>query len=170
MGTASSIARSSSTNCEDEANNYVIADEVREYKNRNEEGTNPLRRTLSGIRSFSLKKSTSSKANGAVRKSTSLQSPRSVEVESESATIKREYKFYRLCTTAKIAGLELSKDKLEGENRRLRGELKIQQQTYMKLRNEREVARQAEDQALQRAAALEKGRTILIILNYLKLK
>lgn len=166
MGTGSSLARKCPDNYEDEDHYEYdeIADEVRDYKNRHDDGAAQVRRTFSGIRSISLKKSCSSKEKavskekGVVTKSSSLRSARSFEIElSEMERFRREFDFYRIRKITEIAELEVNKEKLESENRRLRGELKILQLTCMKLRNEREHAFQAEEQALQRAAALEMG-------------
>ena len=171
MGTAGSIAKSSHTSGEDEGSNIEIIDEVRDYnhKSRTDDGPSQIRRTFSGLRSFSLKKSQSSKASGGVKKSISLRSARSVEIEgsSETVTIKQEYEVFRTRVNAEIAGLEMNKDRLLNENRRLRGELKVQQSTCVKLLKEREGAIKAEEQALQRAASLETGRPILVIQNTL---
>ena len=164
MGTGSSLARKCPDRYEED-DHYEIADEVREYKNRHEDGVTPIRSTFSGIRSISLKKSSSSKEKavsrekGAVIKSSSLRSASEMEM-SEMERLRFEFDFFRFRKMTEIAELEVNKEKLESDNRRLRGELKILQLTCMKLRNERESASQAEEQALQRAAALEMGTSL----------
>ncbi|XP_032233897.2 nephrocystin-3 isoform X2 [Nematostella vectensis] len=156
MGTASSIAGAQGS---DDIQDDELGDELGEIKKIPVEY--PQRRTLtSSLRSVG---SIGKKKNGAakgkiVSKSDSLRSALSFDFDSETEKIRREYEVFRVSKQTEIAELQVLNEKLQSENRRLRGESKVLQATCQKLRYEREMALDAGDQALQRAATFEKER------------
>jgi len=77
--------------------------------------------------------------------------------ETEADQVRREFEEYRQSRLTEIAELEVRKEKLHSENQRLRGEIKALQVTCLKLKNERALALEGKEQALQRAATFEKG-------------
>lgn len=107
--------------------------------------------------SFAKKKSRKSSKSKPVTKSISLRSAFSVDLETEADEVRREFEIYRQNRLTEIAELEVRKEKLHSENQRLRGEIKALQATCLKLKNERAMALEGKEQALQRAAAFEKG-------------
>ena len=72
--------------------------------------------------------------------------------------IRRELEMYRMQKENEIANLQKKEQKLETENKRLRGELQALQKTSSKLRHERDQALEAEHQALARASTFENDR------------
>lgn len=110
--------------------------------------------------SFGKKKSRRSTKGKPVIKSISLRSAFSVDLENEADEVRREFELYRQNRLTEIAELEVRKEKLHSENQRLRGEIKALQSTCLKLKNERAMALEGKEQALQRAAAFEKGKII----------
>lgn len=110
--------------------------------------------------SFAKKKSRKSTKSKPVTKSISLRSAFSVDLETEADEVRREFEIYRQNRLTEIAELEVRKEKLHSENQRLRGEIKALQATCLKLKSERAMALEGKEQALQRAAAFEKGMLI----------
>ena len=108
----------------------------------------PQTTSIKSVGSFGIGRRKSRKNTGdkPVTKSISLRSALSIEPDVE---LKHK--------TMQIAELEVCKDNLQSENQRLRGEIKALQATCIKLRNERGMALEGKDQALQRATAFEKG-------------
>lgn len=120
--------------------------------------------SVKSVGSFGIgkRKSRRSTREKPVTKSISLRSALSIDQEGEQVAERfRRHSFRRdleLQNKAiEIAELEVRKEKLLSDNQRLRGEIKALQATCMKLRNERGMALEAKEQALQRAAAFEKG-------------
>ncbi|KAK2561442.1 Nephrocystin-3 [Acropora cervicornis] len=109
----------------------------------------PQTTSIKSVGSFGIGRRKSRKNTGdkPVTKSISLRSALSIEPDVE---LKHK--------TMQIAELEVCKDNLQSENQRLRGEIKALQATCIKLRNERGMALEGKDQALQRATAFEKER------------
>lgn len=109
----------------------------------------PQTTSIKSVGSFGIGRRKSRKNTGdkPVTKSISLRSALSIEPDVE---LKHK--------TMQIAELEVCKDTLQSENQRLRGEIKALQATCIKLRNERGMALEGKDQALQRATAFEKER------------
>lgn len=120
----------------------------------------PGRKTTSLKPSGSIGKKKSRRSTKAkpVIKSFSLRSAFSVELEREADELRKELEIYRQNKATEIAELEVRKEKLHSDNQRLRGEIKALQATCLKLKNERAMALEGRDQALQRAAAFEKER------------
>ncbi|KAK6166073.1 hypothetical protein SNE40_022850 [Patella caerulea] len=86
----------------------------------------------------------------------SLRSALSIDLENpETERIKREFEMYRLDKENDIANWQKKEKKLEQENKRMRSELLALQKTCTKLRNERDMALQAEQRAIARAASFE---------------
>lgn len=110
--------------------------------------------------SFGKKKSRRSTKSKPVIKSLSLRSAFSFDLENEAEEVRKEFELYRQNRLTEIAELEVRKEKLHSENQRLRGEIKALQATCLKLKNERAMALEGKEQALQRAAAFEKGELI----------
>ena len=125
----------------------------------------PGRKTTSLKPSGSIGKKKSRRSTKAkpVIKSFSLRSAFSVELEREADELRKELEIYRQNKATEIAELEVRKEKLHSDNQRLRGEIKALQATCLKLKNERAMALEGRDQALQRAAAFEKGKTKLCL-------
>lgn len=101
-----------------------------------------------------------------VTKSISLRSALSIDQDGEAGAIlscrlQRDLELQN--KASKIAELEVWKEKLYSENQRLRGEIKALHATCMKLRNERGMAIEGREQALQRAAAFEKGELVICV-------
>ncbi|XP_064597908.1 LOW QUALITY PROTEIN: nephrocystin-3-like [Liolophura sinensis] len=89
----------------------------------------------------------------------SLRSALSIDLENpEVERIKKDFEMYRLNKENEIANMQKKEQKCETENKRLRAELLALQKTCTKLRGERDVALEAEHQALARAAAFESDR------------
>lgn len=108
--------------------------------------------------SFGKKKSRRSTRSKPVINSISLRSVFSIaDQENEVDQVRREFEEYRQKRLTEIAELEVRKEKLHNENQRLRGEIKALQVTCLKLKNERAMALEGKEQALQRAATFEKG-------------
>lgn len=147
-----------------------IADELGVMKNIPVEFSAPQRKSVSlanslrSVGSFGRKKSSGSKGK-VITKSSSLRSALSFDFDSEVDKLRKEYEVFRFSKQAEVAELQVAKQKLQSENRRLRGELKVLQATCLKLRNEREMSLEAEQQALQRALAFEKGRCFFYLLE-----
>ena len=93
-----------------------------------------------------------------VTKSSSLRSALSFELETEAEKIRRDYEVFRISKQTEIAELQVKTEKMHSENQRFRGEIKALQSTCLKLKNERSMALDGKEQALQRAAAIEKGK------------
>ena len=93
------------------------------------------------------------------QKGASLRSALSVELDGqETEKVKKEFEMYRLNKENEITNLKKKEQKLENENRRLRGELQAMQKTVAKLLYERDEAYIHEQQALERAATFEADR------------
>lgn len=89
----------------------------------------------------------------------SLRSALSIDLENpEVEKIKKDFEMYRLNKENDIVNMQKKEQKLEQENKRLRAELLVLQKTSMHLRGERDVALEAEQQALARSAAFEHDR------------
>lgn len=125
----------------------------------------PARKTASvkSVGSFGIgkRKSRRSTRDKPVTKSLSLRSALSIDQEGEAE--REKFRIELQNKTLQIAELEVRKEKLHSENQRLRGEIKALQATCMKLRNERAMALEGKEQALQRAAAFEKGELKLFV-------
>ncbi|XP_077864035.1 nephrocystin-3-like [Saccoglossus kowalevskii] len=92
-------------------------------------------------------------------KGSSLRSALSVDLENtEVEKIRKEFEMYKISNQNETSELQKKQQKLESENRRLRAELQALQKTCAKLRYERDMALDAEYQALQRAATFENER------------
>ncbi|XP_071791220.1 nephrocystin-3-like [Asterias amurensis] len=92
-------------------------------------------------------------------KGVSLRSAMSVDMDSsEGDKIRREFEMYKIGKQNEMSDLIKKEKKLESENRRLRAELQAMQKTCNKLRQERDMALDAEYQALERAATFEQDR------------
>ncbi|CAH1273997.1 KLC4 [Branchiostoma lanceolatum] len=76
----------------------------------------------------------------------------------EAERIRKEYEMFRYSKQSEIQDMQKKMEKLENENKRLRGELQALQKTVSKLRNERDAALNREYQALERAATFENDR------------
>lgn len=158
MGSASSMASGKEINIDDEFSENVggITKNI-PYE------CPPAGRKTTSLRagsSFGKNKTRRSTKGKPVTKSISLRSAFSVDLESEADELRRELELYRQNKATEIAELEVRKEKLHSENQRLRGEIKALQGTCLKLKNERAMALEGRDQALQRAAAFEKGTVI----------
>ncbi|XP_068751534.1 nephrocystin-3-like [Montipora capricornis] len=117
--------------------------------------------SIKSVGSFGIGKKGSRRKKRAnpVIKSFSLRSALSIAVDQEEGVDERHNRELELKNKVmEIAELERRKDKLHSENQRLRGEIKALQATCLKLRNERGMALEGKDQALQRATAFEKER------------
>lgn len=115
--------------------------------------------------SFGKKKSRRSTRSKPIINSISLRSVFSIaDQETEADQVRREFEEYRQKRLTEIAELEVRKEKLHSENQRLRGEIKALQVTCLKLKNERAMALEGKEQALQRAATFEKGNNIILSL------
>ena len=119
--------------------------------------------SVKSVGSFAVgkKKSRRGTKDKPITKSTSLRSALPLfDPEGETEQIRAIRTAYdtKLTTQAtEIAELEIIKERLLSENKRLRCEVKALQGSSTKLRNERGMALEAKEQALQRAAAFEKG-------------
>eukprot|EP00057_Strongylocentrotus_purpuratus_P034426 XP_795144.4 PREDICTED: nephrocystin-3 [Strongylocentrotus purpuratus] len=92
-------------------------------------------------------------------KGMSLRSSLSVEFEStEVEKLRRDFEMFKIAKQNEMSDLLKKEKKLESENRRLRAELQALQKTCNKLRLERDMALDAEYQALERAATFEHDR------------
>ncbi|XP_041472246.1 nephrocystin-3-like isoform X2 [Lytechinus variegatus] len=92
-------------------------------------------------------------------KGMSLRSSLSVELEStEVEKLRRDFEMFKIAKQNEMSDLLKKEKKLESENRRLRAELQALQKTCNKLRLERDMALDAEYQALERAATFEHDR------------
>ncbi|XP_071510477.1 nephrocystin-3-like [Diadema antillarum] len=92
-------------------------------------------------------------------KGMSLRSSLSVELEStEVEKLRRDFEMFKIGKQNEMSDLLKKEKKLESENRRLRAELQALQKTCNKLRLERDMALDAEYQALERAATFEHDR------------
>eukprot|EP00058_Branchiostoma_floridae_P020647 XP_002606137.1 hypothetical protein BRAFLDRAFT_88048 [Branchiostoma floridae] len=76
----------------------------------------------------------------------------------EAERIRKEYEMFRYSKQSEIQDMQKKMEKLENENKRLRGELQALQKTVSKLRNERDAALNREYQALERAHTFENDR------------
>ena len=93
------------------------------------------------------------------QKGASLRSALSVELDGqETEKVKKEFEMYRLNKENEIANFKKKEQKLENENRRLRGELQAMQKTVAKLLYERDEAYIDVQQALERSATFETER------------
>ena len=166
MGTGSSLVPSADS--DDDLAEDELGEELGVLTNIPVECSAPARKSVSlsnplrSVGSFGKKKSSSSKGK-IITKSSSLRSALSFEFESEVDKLRKEYEIFRISKQAEVTELQVAKQKLQSENRRLRGELKVLQATCLKLRNEREMGLEAEEQALQRALAFEKGRIFFCV-------
>lgn len=126
----------------------------------------PARKTTSvrSVGSFGIgkKKSRRSTRDKPVTKSISLRSALSIDQEPETERFRRDLELQN--KAIEIAELEVRREKLHSENQRLRGEIKALQATCMKLRNERGMALEGKEQALQRAVAFEKGELLICVI------
>ncbi|XP_022107345.1 nephrocystin-3-like [Acanthaster planci] len=96
---------------------------------------------------------------GRRQKGVSLRSALSVDLDSsEVDKVRREFEMYKIGKQNEMSDLIKKEKKLESENKRLRAELQAMQKTCNKLRQERDMALDAEYQALERAAAFEQDR------------
>ncbi|XP_031573125.1 nephrocystin-3-like isoform X2 [Actinia tenebrosa] len=161
MGTGSSLVPNGDS--DDDLAEDELGEELGVLKNIPVECSAPQRKSVSltnplrSVGSFGKKKSSSSKGK-IITKSSSLRSALSFDFDSEVDKLRKEYEFFRFSKQDEVTELQVAKQKLQSENRRLRGELKVLQATCLKLRNEREIGLEAEEQALQRALAFEKER------------
>ena len=125
----------------------------------------PARKTTSvrSVGSFGIgkRKSRRSTRDKPVTKSISLRSALSIDQEPETERFRRDLELQN--KAIEIAELEVRREKLHSENQRLRGEIKALQATCMKLRNERGMALEGKEQALQRAVAFEKGELLICV-------
>lgn len=125
----------------------------------------PARKTTSvrSVGSFGIgkRKSRRSTRDKPVTKSISLRSALSIDQEPETERFRRDLELQN--KAIEIAELEVRREKLHSENQRLRGEIKVLQATCMKLRNERGMALEGKEQALQRAVAFEKGELLICV-------
>lgn len=117
----------------------------------------PTNNLIRSVGSFGRKKTPRSKRN-VITKSTSLRSALSLDFETEVDRLRKELDACRSLRQTEVKELMIAKQKLQSENRRLRSELKVVQSTCTKLMNDREMALEAKEQALQRAFAFEKGK------------
>ncbi|XP_023932198.1 nephrocystin-3-like [Lingula anatina] len=89
----------------------------------------------------------------------SLRSALSVDLENpEVERIRREFEMYRLNKENELANVQKKEQKLDTENKKLRTELQALQQMCRKLKNENDIALEAEQQALERAFTFENDR------------
>ncbi|XP_077997174.1 nephrocystin-3-like [Glandiceps talaboti] len=96
---------------------------------------------------------------GRRNKGASLRSALSVDLENtEVEKIRKEYEMYKIGKQNEMGDLLKKQQKLESENRRVRAELQALQKTCSKLRHERDIALDAEHQALERAMTFETER------------
>ena len=96
---------------------------------------------------------------GKSKGSSSLRSAISVDLENpETEKICKDFEMYRLNKENEIANMQKKVKRLETENRRLRAELQTLQMTGRKLREERDMAQEAEHQAFVRATSFEMDR------------
>ncbi|GAB1597427.1 nephrocystin-3-like [Argonauta hians] len=87
------------------------------------------------------------------------ESLRSIDLDSQELERKnKEFEMYRRNKEQEIANMLKKEQKLINENKKFRAELLALQKTCTKLRGERDLATQAESQALTRAAAFENDR------------
>ncbi|XP_070569543.1 nephrocystin-3-like [Ptychodera flava] len=92
-------------------------------------------------------------------KGASLRSALSVDLENtEVEKIRKEYEMLKISKQNETSDLQKKQQKLESENRRLRAELQALQKNSSKLRHERDIALDAEYQALERATTFENER------------
>ncbi|KXJ28343.1 nephrocystin-3 [Exaiptasia diaphana] len=117
----------------------------------------PTNNLIRSVGSFGRKKTTKSKRN-VITKSTSLRSALSLDFETENDKLRNELEACRSLRQTEVKELLIAKQKLQSENRRLKSELKVVHSTCTKLVNDREMALEAKEQALQRAFAFEKER------------
>ncbi|XP_038047138.1 nephrocystin-3-like [Patiria miniata] len=96
---------------------------------------------------------------GRRQKGVSLRSALSVDMDSsEVDKVRRDFEMYKIGKQNEMSDLIKKEKKLESENKRLRAELQAMQKTCNKLRQERDMALDAEYQALERAATFEQDR------------
>ena len=87
------------------------------------------------------------------------ESLRSIDLDSQELERKnKEFEMYRRNKEQEIANMLKKEQKLLNENKKFRAELLALQKTCTKLRGERDLAMEAESQALARAAAFENDR------------
>lgn len=87
------------------------------------------------------------------------ESLRSIDLDSQELERKnKEFEMYRRNKEQEIANMSKKEQKLVNENKKFRAELLALQKTCTKLRGERDLAMEAESQALARAAAFENDR------------
>ena len=76
--------------------------------------------------------------------------------------LNREFENFKLSKQNEIADMQKREQKLESENKRLRGEIQALQKTCTRLRNERDSAVENENQALERAHVFEEDRNNIL--------
>ena len=110
--------------------------------------------SLKSIGSFRIRKNKGT----SIRKTTSLQSAVAVRLDPEAEKIRKDFEQFRAEKTSEINLLSRQCEVTMSENRRLRGELKMLQTTCSKLRHERDKALITEQDAVERASAIEAGK------------
>lgn len=151
-------SRNRTTDSENEASGndtFSIDHEVRVPVDYPSKQRRPLSISLKSIESFRIRKN---KGNDRIRKTTSLQSAVSVQLDTEAEKVRKDFEEYKLEKGGEVEMLNRQCEMTMNENRRLRGELKMLQTTCVKLKQERDRALTAEKDALDRSSAIEAGK------------
>ena len=159
MGSASSIVNRKSVIDDEEFSEKFESGVTKEIPIECSSPSSPKAASMRSIGSFGIGKRMSRRKtrDKPVTKSISLRSALSITMDPEGDAERLNRELELKNKAFEISRLELHKGKLHSDNQRLRGEIKALQATCSKLRNERGMALEGKDQALQRATAFEKG-------------